>query len=76
MTSEREEFEDIGRRLYGRSPDGWGWESEMARRTGFPLRTIQSWGKSAPMNRGVLSLLRQLDDVTARLAGPSPESDR
>ncbi len=57
-----EEFITIGKRLFGREPNGYGWQAEMHRQTGCPLRTIQAWVKGKnPVLHVVSGLLRMLD---------------
>ena len=38
-----DEFNSHCKRLFGRAPNGYGWQAEMHRRTGAPLTTIQKW---------------------------------
>ncbi len=56
---EPEEFIAVCKRLFGRKPDGYGWQAEMHRQTGCPLRTIQAWAnKDNPIPAIVAALLR------------------
>lgn len=51
---EREEFVGLCKRLFGSQVNA-------AEELVIPLRTVQSWGATAPMHRGVLNLMRRLD---------------
>ena len=69
-----EEFAVICKHLFGRKPDGYGWQAEVKRQTGCPLRTIQAWTSGRnPVLPVVAGLLRMLDD--ARNNQPKVNSD-
>ena len=56
-----EEFIAICKRLFGRGPNGYGWQAEMHRQTETPLRTIQAWASGDNPIPGIVSWsLRQL----------------
>ena len=38
-----DEFIAVGKQLFGRGGNGYGWQAEMKRQTGTSLRTIQAW---------------------------------
>ena len=60
-----EEFILIGKRLFGRKPDGYGWQAKMNRKTGCPLRTIQAWANDDnPIPAIVAALLRLVNKLT------------
>jgi hypothetical protein len=53
-----QQFTTICKRLFGRGPNGYGWQAEMHRQTGTPVRTIQAWIKGDnPIPAIVASLL-------------------
>ncbi|WP_165063958.1 hypothetical protein [Paludisphaera rhizosphaerae] len=72
--TELEELEMLGRRLFGRPPDGYGWKTAMERELEIPRRTIQDYGRRTPVHRGVLNLMRMLaDERNQRVAGMDGE---
>ena len=57
-----DEFTAICKRQFGRGPSGYGWQAEMNRRFGTPLRTIQAWTRrDNPIPGIVAGLLVMLD---------------
>ncbi len=59
-----EEFTAVCRRLFGRRPDGYGWQADINRRFGVSLRTLQAWAKGKnPIPPFVAGLLRMLDSI-------------
>lgn len=50
-----EEFVAIGKRLFGRGPSGYGWQAEMNRQTGTPVRTIQAWASGGNPIPGIVA---------------------
>ena len=60
-----EEFTAICKCLFGKNADGYGWQAEMHRKTGCPLRTIQAWAnEDNPIPAIVAALLRLVNKLT------------
>ncbi len=56
------EFSSACKKLFGRGDKGYGWQAEMHRRTGCPLRTIQAWASGDnPIPGIVAGLLLELE---------------
>ena len=57
-----EAFTAICKQRFGRGSKGYGWQAEMHRRFGTPLRTIQAWSSGDNPIPGIVSgLLLMLD---------------
>ena len=50
-----EEFIVLGKRIFGRGPNGYGWQAEMNRQTDTPLRTIQAWASGKNPIPGIVA---------------------
>jgi hypothetical protein len=65
-----DQFTTVCKRLFGRDPDGYGWQAAMHRQTGAPLTTIQKWaGGKNPIPAVVAALLRMVDRLNNSLKG-------
>lgn len=64
----REEFEELGRRLYGRPPNGYGWQTAMARELGMTSQHISGMGTRMKVNKQIFRLMQRVGQLQAENA--------